>query len=64
MSFILAIKVIPGSQDIPCHVADLKKGDQFYRVADGKRSELQTAITDPFQLEDKQSWSIESEKAE
>jgi hypothetical protein len=54
---------VEGDKETPCHVSDIKSGDVFYLVTDGKRSALCKATGDAFSSEvnNRLVWSIPHE---
>lgn len=64
-TLVYAIKVNPGKPDSPCHISELVKGDHFYWVSDGRRSDLNIASSDPYRNaanSGEEQWSVDSEK--
>jgi hypothetical protein len=42
---------VDASQETPCHLSEIKKGDVFYFVKGGQKSALMTATEDAFSSE-------------
>lgn len=51
---------VDDTQETPCHIADIKKGDVFYLVTGGQKSELFKATGDAIsnKVNDQLHWSI------
>jgi hypothetical protein len=54
---------VDDTQETPCHVADIKKGDVFYLVTGGHKSELYKATGDAISsaADGQLHWSIPHE---
>ncbi|GGY79185.1 hypothetical protein GCM10011613_24990 [Cellvibrio zantedeschiae] len=51
---------------IPCRVAEVKRGDTFYLVSEGKQGPLMVATSDAKRVNarDEESWTVDSKPME
>lgn len=54
---------VTADDEVPCHLSEIKKGDQFYLVHNKTKSDLFTATDDAFQtnLNGEMIWSVPHE---